>query len=545
MNGRKTILESFQARQWRLLVLVAISLGLLFRLANLDAKVYWVDEVATSIRIAGFTRHEVAEQLVTSSPLSVSDLQRYQRLSPNRDWSDTFQALSQSPEHSPFYFLLARLWSQLFGSSVMAIRSLSVLFSLLALPTLYWLYLELFRSSLTAWMGLILFFLSPVFVAYAQEARPYSLWVLTLVLLSGGLLRALRRNTPMSWGGYTIALVLSLYTSLLSGFVAIGEVFYVLLREGLQFTSRLRRFLVATGVALLAFTPWLLIIANHWGMLQDNTTWMRNPIDSWALMGIWLYNLAVLFFDVPVSIDPSLATLAKVVIALTVIALIAYSFYFLFSKTSQAVWLFVFALAGTTFLALILLDLIFNGQLSTAARYMMPCYLGIQMAIAYLLTHRIYFAVTVAKQQAWRVVALGLISLSLFSCLSHLQTPSKYQKSRNLSNQPIASLLNQADSPTLIATPDQTLDIISLSYLLKPDIKIEISPAIHFESALKSCRPLFLFNPSESLIKEIQKRYSFHSRQIYRPERLAPSEIALSLWKIERSRDCPATKNKD
>ena len=40
---------------------------------------------------------------------------------------------------------------------------------------MYWLCLELFESSVTAWLAVAIIAISPFQIVYAQEARPYSL----------------------------------------------------------------------------------------------------------------------------------------------------------------------------------------------------------------------------------------------------------------------------------------------------------------------------------------------------------------------------------
>ncbi|HHP7245733.1 MAG TPA: glycosyltransferase family 39 protein [Elainellaceae cyanobacterium] len=220
-------LDQMKAPLLRWIVLILLGLGLMFRIAHFDQRVYWVDEVATSIRVAGYTREEVAYTLATGEIWAIATIQHYQQLTPERDWADTFHALEQSPEHAPLYFILARLWVQMFGSSVVAIRSLSVVCSLVALPCFYWLAWELFKSPRVCWMAVGLLSVSPFFVAYAQEARPYSLWSVTLLLSGIALLRALRLKTKASWGLYALTLALTLYTSLLSVFVVVGLGIYV------------------------------------------------------------------------------------------------------------------------------------------------------------------------------------------------------------------------------------------------------------------------------------------------------------------------------
>ncbi|HHP7245612.1 MAG TPA: glycosyltransferase family 39 protein, partial [Elainellaceae cyanobacterium] len=172
------------------LILVLLILGVFFRVVNLDSKVYWHDEVFTSIRAAGYVGDEIESQLFNGTVLSADDLLVYQRLTPDKGIDDTLYALTTHPEHPPLYYLMVRGWMELFGSSVAAIRSLSVLSSLLTFPALYWLCLELFGSAMVGGMAIALFAVSPFHILYAQEARHYSLWTLATILSCAALLRA-------------------------------------------------------------------------------------------------------------------------------------------------------------------------------------------------------------------------------------------------------------------------------------------------------------------------------------------------------------------
>jgi uncharacterized membrane protein len=523
----------FQFRSAAIIV-VLLCLGMLFRVANFDQEVYWVDEVATSIRISGYTKQEVTQQLASRSILSLENLQYYQHINPDRGWLDTFGALTQSPEHAPFYFLLARFWAQFLGSSVAVIRSLSVAFSLLALPCLYWLCRKLFTSPPPRWIAVGLLAVSPFFVAYAQEARPYSLWSLTLLLSSGSFLQAMRRNTWTSWSIYTSVLAVSLYTSLLSMFVVIGQGIYAIALDGFRFTLRVRTFLIAALWGLVAFAPWLIVIAQHWQLLENNTTWTQEPIDLWVAVGIWLYSLVIPFFDVPVSADLTLATLTKGVVALMVLAVIVYSFYFICSRATRRIWLFIVTFSCSTPLALIGIDLIRNGQASATPRYLIPCQLGVILALAYLLGHSLNdLSCLHRNSRRIRIAAAGmLISVSLVSCLWNLNRTPDYQKARSQANPAIASIVNQTDTPLIIAEPELAIDVLSLSYELKPSTNIQILSRSESTSVLAPCNQLFLLNPSSNLQATIQSESRFRLDKIYQPDLLRPNDTHLSLWQL-------------
>ncbi len=76
--------------------------------------------------------------------------------------------------HPPLYNLLLHVWLSVFGTSEIAARALSVVFSC---GFLFFAY-KLLRRYLDAWLALAMlavFALSPFFVYYGQQVRPYSL----------------------------------------------------------------------------------------------------------------------------------------------------------------------------------------------------------------------------------------------------------------------------------------------------------------------------------------------------------------------------------
>jgi uncharacterized membrane protein len=229
MYMKNKLVRNWGYLHWlRLLIVIILGLGIFFRLVNLDRKVYWQDETATSLRIAGYAKTEFVQQAFNGQVISVEELQRkYQSLNSEKSWRDTFQAFAGRPEHSPLYYLMARFWAQWFGSSVAVMRSLPALISLLAFPSIYWLCLELFESPSVGWMAIALIAVSPVHVLYAQEAREYSLWIVAILCSSAALLRAIRLKTNYSWAIYVATVTLGLYSHLLFVLVALGHGIYI------------------------------------------------------------------------------------------------------------------------------------------------------------------------------------------------------------------------------------------------------------------------------------------------------------------------------
>jgi uncharacterized membrane protein len=512
-------------QSWRVLIIVLLLLGCFFRVAHLDRKVYWVDEVATSIRIAGYTRPEITQQ-ISGKTLSPQDLLNYQQITPERGWQDSLNALTQSPEHAPLYFLLARAWALMFGSSAAAVRSLSVLFSLIALPCLYGLTLELFKSHFTASIALSLAAVSPFFVAYAQEARPYSLWVVTILISSLALLKATRLNQRIHWVVYALSVALGLYTSLLSVWVTLGQGIYVM-----GMGKGRKNFLFASTWAILAFIPWLWVIFQHWQGLQDNTTWMQKPMGFLPMLAVWLYSIVIIFVDFPVYVPVDWVIISAIIADVGLLALVGFSVY---SLRHQAGW-FIFTLMASTPLCLVLIDVMIKGQSSTAPRYLIPLHIGVQLAIASLFSQKL------KNGWRWRMLFVLLLSMGVISCAVKLDTSPKYQKIRNLHNFAIAALINQTQSPLVMTESTETMDILSLSRNLTEKVEIQVLAPNSTLEIPKGCRNILLFNPSERLLTMVDSttEQRLKLQQIYKPKLLIPDELSLTLWSVRsQSESC-------
>jgi|GEM_PF-224901 len=541
-----------------LILLIVLLLGVYFRGENLGDRVYWVDEVATSIRIAGTTRTQLVQQLATGQLLTVQQLLDVQQFDPALPWSATFAALRQSPEHAPLYFLLARLWLQLWGNGIAQIRSLSVLFSLLCLPALFWLSQALFQSRRTSTIAVMLLSVSPFFVAYAQEARPYSLWGLSLLWMAATLLSALRRGRVGDWLLYAGAATIALYTSVLTLLVLIGQGIYAALTDRMidrmeqQKTGVFQRWLLAAGGAMLLFSPWIIMMLQHWAMLQDNTTWARIPLSPIAMVAIWLYSVVVLFFDLPVSVSLSFETIAKAFTALFILIFIGVSLNSL-RRSSRSVWQFLLTFALPIPIALMLVDFLSQGQASATPRYLVPLQLSVLLVMSRWLSDS-FQPVPCDRLRIDRSTIDGdrflrflkpsllilLMSLSLMSCISNLNRIPDYQKAHNRFNPPIAALINQANRPLIVSEAANTMNLLSLSHSLLPDISLQIFPVIDASLALNVCNPnfntTFLFNPTPDLIDRLRASAPFTLQAVYQPDLLTPDDVHLSLWQIRNGK---------
>ncbi|AFZ19781.1 putative membrane protein [Allocoleopsis franciscana PCC 7113] len=517
-------------------MLSVLLMGFVFRFAHLDRKVYWHDEAYTSLRISGYTSAEVKQDIFQGQVISIEDLQKYQRPNPEKSLTDTVKTLIiEDSQHPPFYYILVRLWAQGFGHSVAVIRILSALISLLILPCVYYLCLELFDLSLVGWLAICLISISPFHVLYAQEAREYSLWTVMILLSSWALLRALRLTVQnegiglQNWGIYALTLALSLYTSSLSLLVGMAQGIYVITREHFRLTKTLIAYFLSSIIALLAFAPWLAIIIATWS--QTGSTWTAIPIPWIDWIKTWglHVNRAFILTVGDFGFD-HLSTYLTLPIFLI---LVGYAIYCLCRQTALKVWLFVLCLMGIPSLALALPDLILGGQRSMATRYLIPFLLGIEISLAYLfatqLTSRGLF-----KQRLWYMIMAGVISCGIISCNISFLAETSWNKVVSYNNHQVARIINQSNAPLLISNSYGMNfgNILALSYLLNSKVRLQLindNPQTGFSDVPKipqNFSDVFLLNLPDPLRESIEKQYGWKLSLIF-------NDSHLWLWKRE------------
>ncbi len=501
--------DGVRSRRWLAgSIALALALGIFFRFYHLDRKVFWGDEVFTAMRASGYSAAEVIERTYTGEILDLADLQQYQRPIA-RSWQETWDALISSPEQAPLYYLLARGWMLMFGDDVAGVapadlarsistwRSLSAVVSLLLFPCVYWLCCELFASTATAWIAIALIALSPFYVLFAQEARLYSLWTVSIALSSATLLRA--RHQQRGWWLYALTLALSLYTFLFSGLVAIGHGIYVFTLSGWRWSKTITAYLGATLLGLLLFSPWLVVILTHSGQLSRNVAHLDQ--DQPNLPALWLLNLSRIFFDFNHGaswINPLTYAAA---------ALSIYALYWLNRDRAKRVWLFVFALIGVTGTVLIVADLVLGGQRSAVARYPIACYFGIQLAVARLFAYQIYEK---PQRRKWAIAFATVLLVGLLSCGVSSQMQLWWNKGlfKTRNNPAIAAVINQSPAPLVIS--DASIErVLSLSYLLQPKTEFQLV-RMKLTAAPPIDRQIFLYQPSLRLRRQMVRQYRYN-----------------------------------
>lgn len=467
-----------------LLCLVLVLLGVFFRLAYLNQKVFWNDEVYSSVPVLGHTVEGITtewQQRSSQGFVTVANaLERYQSLAPDTSVGTTIQSLAhEEPQNSPLYFVLSRFWLEITGGGPMAMRGLAAMISLLALPLMYGLAQELFQAEAIATLAVSLTAVSPMQILYAQEARQYSLLILATLLSSLALLRALRLKTWPHWLLYGLSLAMGMYAQPFFGFVAIAHTVYILFLEPFSFKEgipalrgRLWPFMGASSLGLLLYFPWLWMIVTG---LDRISPWRgRTELPWFQLAGRWLLNLTRTFFDASwgrqnlynLRVHPLNPTLY---LALFFGFLVGYSFYYLITHTERRIWLFVVTLTVFPAIFLVGADLLLGGVRSTIPRYILPAYLGVLLGIAFLLGQGILGGGMgrLVRPRFWAPLTAFVLTMGCLSCALLLPGQTWWSKYSNYYDPELATIINA--SPRSVVISESALRLISMGYLLRSE----------------------------------------------------------------------------
>lgn len=410
-----------------LLLIALVAVGVGARFVGLQTNLYWRDEVATSLRLAGLTMSEVAQQLGRDHELRPSEIRALVFPARPAPLSEVLgSVLEDEPHRAPLYYALVFLHSSLFGTSALSLRLLSVVCGLLALPAGYWLCRELFADRAVAVFFVTLLATSPFHVQYAQEAREYSLWTALILAASAALLMALRQARMRNWILYAAISVVAVLTSPLHLLVIGSHGMFLVWRW--RFSSDADRrwwplpgYLVTFGVmaacAVVTLAPWLWAGIEHRANARDATEWMSmsNP---WRIMlREWIKTFSRPFvgFAGEEWLYPVIPRPVAYAFSFAALAVTGWSLVTLWLRRADRNMAapFVSLIILVSVLALLAPDLLFGGVRSFVGRYMIPAWIGFALAVAAM-----FAAGCRTPTRAARLWSVGLFTLLTVSATS-------------------------------------------------------------------------------------------------------------------------------
>jgi uncharacterized membrane protein len=256
-------------RRWWLWTLAICLVGAALRLAAIGDKTLWLDE-AFSLWMA---RHDLPA---------------------------LFAWLVYIDHHPPLYYILLHEWVTLFGYTPSALRSLSAVTSILALPV-YALAARKLAGDRLALVAAWLLAISPFHIRYAQETRMYGVLTLTVALLFWALAHVLT-DRARSWRAWpwillavaeaaamlthntaTILVPVALNGAIAGLWLAHRYGYRVDEFPAVEETGFFRRWVWSQIAALLLWSPWALPFVRQ-AQVVDGDFWIAPP-DLWT---VWL-----------------------------------------------------------------------------------------------------------------------------------------------------------------------------------------------------------------------------------------------------------------
>lgn len=189
-------------------------------------------------------------------------------------WGEIISNFSVTDFHPPVYYLLLNLWTKIFGNGVIAMRSSSILFSLITIWLVYRIGILVKDKKLGLWAALFTG-ANPLLIYYSQELRMYSLTVMILMIAVYNWIRIVKNEeNKINWICFNLATGLAFLTFYGSIFLTGAMILYFLV------TKKWQKFLKCfwgVGAAVLVVSPLLIKQIELSGK-------MLNQITNWSLV---------------------------------------------------------------------------------------------------------------------------------------------------------------------------------------------------------------------------------------------------------------------
>jgi uncharacterized membrane protein len=523
------------------LLLAIVLAGMWLRFDDLGRMPVWYDEIATLLHLSGKTEAQLGErydgrilhagELVAeyqdnaraenagasqASPASIADVVR--------------AAATDEPQSGALYFATASAVSA--GTNDPArVRALSATASTMSLLLFGLLAWRLFGRD-TALAVVALAAISPLEIRYAHEARPYALCV--TLLLAGALAAhwASRARTPSAWLLYALCLTAALWTHPIA-LLAVPALLALAAgstseRQPLLRPQARRAAWLATTAAMVAWLPWALVCGSAYPKIQRLTSWSSETIGGAGLARGWLGAITSLFFRPrgeggifpPDFFEPAI-TIASILFAALAVALVLAALVAVARHPDRSTRRYVLLLALVPWLAFAILDIGLGGRRSTVPRYLIPAWVGVELAVAYWSM----------QSGSWRRLVLVLF-LALGGVTAwHTRAARGWWDTdvpRILSVQQTAAAIDAM--PGVVVVTDMTpLNLLEIARYLRPQTSLRLGLRAATALAGEEWQHAVLIAPSPSLLDAMRKGASDRGARL---EKWQPEGVGHELWRV-------------
>lgn len=204
----------------------------------------------------------------------------YSSMAPDEAWSITFAGLSwrklinvmwQRELNMGPYYILLKIWIAIFGDSELAVRSLSVVFSVFAVAMTFAIGKKLFDAK-TGLVAASLLAVNAFLIEYAQEARSYTLLIFMANTSVYFFINMIQDQNVKNHVLYVFSSVLLVYSHFFGLFILIVQAISLIFFAGEKVNYR-RLLLCALSIALL------IIPIGYFILFKDNGQigWIQKP----------------------------------------------------------------------------------------------------------------------------------------------------------------------------------------------------------------------------------------------------------------------------
>ncbi len=164
-------------------------LSLFLRMLNINES-FWLDEATSGLVVRNFNLYDILYQFLPGD------------------------------FHPPLYYFSLKGWSEMFGYSEIALRSMSLVFGLLTIWLVYKIICNLFNKS-TGILAALLLAVNPLHVYYSVEARMYSMLTFFVVLSFFFFIKLLNNKQQVLkyWLGLSVTMLLVTMTDYVGVFI--------------------------------------------------------------------------------------------------------------------------------------------------------------------------------------------------------------------------------------------------------------------------------------------------------------------------------------
>ncbi len=325
--------------------------------------------------------------------------------------------------HPPLYYWILKIWTDFFGTTELAFRSLSVLFGASAISFAFLLTKRLFGRK-AAWISLLFLIVSPMLIRYGQEARMYTLAATITIAATYVLTFAVESKRKLPWVLYGILVSLGMWAHYFTAVVWLaywvwrGVVVWQTGKRKKDFTQAFftRNWILAHIIAVGLFLPWVPFMLVQLTVIQASGFWIGK---------VGTDTLPNYFTNVFFYLEHDQATgWAGAALAIIIVGLIVLSrkVYKKLGKVGRRNYLLLASLAVVPVLLLAIVSLP-PLRSSFVERYLLPSAIGLSL----------FSGVTIALGMAnlrriWQVAAIWLVVVCMLFGVSNVYYFGNYNK---------------------------------------------------------------------------------------------------------------------